>query len=168
MLDNYGQIIILAVLGLLLAWNIILQVSLFRLKKNQKIMFSGKSGKDLEKIILEIRGKINSLDGDVKDLYDITGKIHHLALKGVHKVGVVRFNPFRDIGGDQSFSVALLDADDSGVVFSSLYSRDGVRVYAKSILNRESGKYPLTQEEQEAIKIASLGKEKTEPKKIRF
>lgn len=154
--------LIIAILGafvfLLVFWNVIIQFSLLKIRNRQKILFSGKKGGDLEQTIIESKKKIESLDGDIQDLYDITGKIHNLSLKGVHKTSVVRFNPFRDFGGDQSFSVALLDADNNGVVISSLYSRDGVRVYAKAIKNGLSQKYPLTEEEKEAIKRANIKK----------
>jgi hypothetical protein len=72
----------------------------------------------------------------------------------VHKVGVVRFNPFKDLGGDQSFSIALLDGENNGVVVSSLHTREGNRVYAKPVELGKAVKHPLTEEEQEAIKKA--------------
>ncbi len=71
----------------------------------------------------------------------------------VQKVGIVRFNPFREIGGDQSFSIALLDGKDSGIVLTSLYSREGSRVYAKPVQEGVS-KYQLSEEEKEAIEKA--------------
>jgi len=73
--------------------------------------------------------------------------------KHVQKVGVVRFNPFKDIGGDQSFSIALLDEEDNGLVITSLYGREGNRVYAKPIEGGQS-KYQLSDEEKEAISRA--------------
>lgn len=51
----------------------------------------------------------------------------------VQKVGFIRFNPFSDTGGDNSFVIALLDRGDNGVVLSSLYLRDGMRMYAKRV-----------------------------------
>lgn len=71
----------------------------------------------------------------------------------VQKVGLVRFNPFKEIGSNQSFSLALLDGKENGVVITSLYTREGNRVYGKPI---ESGKslYLLSQEENEAIEKA--------------
>lgn len=150
---------------LILIWNIFLQINLGRIKKNQKILFKGARGKDLEKVILENQKIIKELKKDSGDLYKITGKVHDLASKGLHKTGLVRFNPFRDIGGDQSFSLALLDGDDNGVVISSLYSRDGVRVYSKSINNKQSIKYPLSEEEKQAIAIASINKKNQKNKR---
>ena len=71
----------------------------------------------------------------------------------VQKVALIRFNPFREVGGDQSFSVALLDGNNSGVVITSLYSREENRVYGKPVKNGES-EYLLSEEEKEAIERA--------------
>lgn len=74
--------------------------------------------------------------------------------RAVQHVGIVRFNPFGDTGGDQSFSVALLDGNGNGVVVSSLFSRSETRVFAKPVQQRQSP-YTLTREEQEAIDLAN-------------
>lgn len=80
------------------------------------------------------------------------------APSAIQKVGFKRFNPFEHTGGDQSFSLALLDHKDDGVIISSLYTRDGVRVYAKEI-KRGSSKHPLSDEEREVLEQAlSAGK----------
>jgi Protein of unknown function (DUF4446) len=68
-------------------------------------------------------------------------------------VGVVRFNPYHDTGGDHSFAVALLDAAGAGVVISGLYHRDRCRVYAKPV-NAWDSTYQLTDEERDAIERA--------------
>jgi hypothetical protein len=65
-------------------------------------------------------------------------------------VGVVRFNPYHDTGGDYSFAVALLDAQGGGVLITGLYHRDRCRVYAKPVQGWAST-YKLTDEEREAI-----------------
>jgi len=71
----------------------------------------------------------------------------------IQRVGVVRFNPFPDSGGDQSFAIALLDRIGNGLVISSLHSRSDTRVFAKQIANGRS-RHPLSDEEQNAIKAA--------------
>jgi len=68
----------------------------------------------------------------------------------IQKIGMIRFNPFSGVGGDQSFSVALLDANNNGVVITSLYVREGNRVYAKPVKKGES-KYELSTEEKKVI-----------------
>lgn len=78
----------------------------------------------------------------------------------VQKVGIVRFNPFREVGGDQSFSIAILDGTDSGVVITSLYARTDSRVYGKPLKNGKS-EYLLSEEEKKAIEKAKYGENKS-------
>ncbi len=68
----------------------------------------------------------------------------------VQKVKVIRFNAFTDTGSDLSYSVALLDENDNGVVLSSIYGREDNRTYAKPIENGKS-KYLLSDEEKQAL-----------------
>jgi hypothetical protein len=66
------------------------------------------------------------------------------------KISIVRFNPFGDTGGDQSFSLAVLDAHDSGYVLTSIHGRQGTRVYIKPVDYGKS-KYSLSDEERQAL-----------------
>jgi hypothetical protein len=72
----------------------------------------------------------------------------------VQKVGLVRYNPFDDTGGDQSFILALVDAHNSGVIVSSYHTRSGTRLYAKNVEKGKSLDHELTAEEQKALKSA--------------
>ena len=65
----------------------------------------------------------------------------------------MRFNPFADTGGDQSFAIALLDAEGNGVVLSSLHSRTDTRIFAKQVQGGRS-RHQLSDEEQDAIRRA--------------
>lgn len=76
--------------------------------------------------------------------------------KNLAKIGLIRFNPFKEIGGDQSFSLAILDADNNGFVVTSYYQREASRVYAKPVENGVS-KHQLSNEEKEAINKAING-----------
>lgn len=69
------------------------------------------------------------------------------------KIGFVRYNPFSGVGGDQSFSIALLNDHNNGVVLTSLFSREGNRVYAK-IIEKGVSPHVLSDEEKQAIKEA--------------
>lgn len=69
------------------------------------------------------------------------------------KLGFVRYNPFAGVGSDQSFSLAILDSNDSGFIVTSLFSREGNRVYAKAI-EKGNSSHQLSDEEKEAIKKA--------------
>jgi hypothetical protein len=124
------------------------------LKKKITLMLSGKDGADLETIILSHSQSIADLDKEIQQLFEISNKIHKLASESIHKVDIIRFNPFKDIGGDQSFAIALLNGKNSGLVMSSLHTREGTRIYAKPVAKGVSEKYTLTEEEKQAISAA--------------
>jgi hypothetical protein len=69
----------------------------------------------------------------------------------LQNIRIIRFNPFYQEGGNQSFVLALLDDNGDGVVITSLYTKEGNRIYGKPITNRKS-EYPLSKEEENAIK----------------
>lgn len=73
-----------------------------------------------------------------------------VAQKAVQKVGFLRFNPFQDTGGDNSFIIVMLDSENNGFIFSSLYMREGTRLYAKAV-ERGGVKQPLSDEEQRVL-----------------
>ena len=70
----------------------------------------------------------------------------------IQKVGLLRFNPFKDTGGDQSFILSLVDGNNSGVIISGLYSRSGTRWYAKRIKEGKGVEHELSSEEMQALK----------------
>lgn len=114
-----------------------------------KFLKKGKSPENLKEVLdclqsLEKKIKKNSeeLEGLKRE-----DKFH------VQKIGITRYNPFSGVGGDQSFSIALLDGNNNGVVITSLYARDGNRVYAKPLKEGES-EYQLSEEEKKAIEKA--------------
>ncbi len=92
-----------------------------------------------------------------EELFDeVFKKVESLEKKNVfniQKVGLVRFNPFSEIGGDHSFSLALLNGKDSGFVITGLHTRERTRLYIKPIKKLESS-YGLSEEEKKAIKEA--------------
>jgi len=91
-----------------------------------------------------------------KDFKKISAELENLKEKSkfsVQKVGVIRFNPFKNLGSNQSFSIALLDGNNDGVVITSFYSRDGNRVFGKPIKKGRS-QHVLSEEEEKAIERA--------------
>ena len=75
----------------------------------------------------------------------------------IQKVGLIRFNPFSELGGDHSFCLAILDDRDSGVVITGLHTRDRTRVYIKDIKNGQSS-LELSSEEKKALASAEKSK----------
>jgi hypothetical protein len=145
-----------------LVWSIIVHSKLSKLKRRNQEIFADSNIKNLEDILANQSKSIKSPDREIQELYNISNQINNLSFRGIHKIGMIRFNPFNDVGGDQSFSLALLNGKNNGVVISTLYSREGTRIYAKSVVAAASEKYPLTEEEKQAIKIALT----CDPKKV--
>ena len=146
--------------GLTVLWIVLLVMVVYLMLKikdlarKNEVLFEGKDGKSLEDLMLKNSADIKSMDTEIQELYNISNQIHNLSLTSIHKVAIIRFNPFGDIGGDQSFSVAFLDGKNTGVVISSLHTKEGTRVYSKPITKGEADKYPLTEEEKKVVKIA--------------
>ena len=114
--------------------------------------FFKKTNKEPENIE-EVLARLEELANNFEKLSEELDALKKKSKFSVQKVALIRFNPFREVGGDQSFSVALLDGNNSGVVITSLYSREENRVYGKPVKNGES-EYLLSQEEKEAIERA--------------
>lgn len=72
----------------------------------------------------------------------------------IQKVGVVRFNPFGDTGGAQSFAISLCDSLDTGVVITGLYSRGGIRWYVKEVNKGRGVEHELSEEEKKVLRTA--------------
>ena len=147
--------IILVMILILLGWNIFLQLRLEKTRKRIKIFFKGRKTKDLEEVFAEQIKKIKNNEKEIKNLFKWNDKLQEVSDVSIQKIGVIRFNPFKDTGGNQSFVIALLDSNNNGFVLSSLYTREGTRIYAKPLENAISS-YHLSKEEQEAIKKAIL------------
>jgi len=157
---NQEIVLIIAVMLFLIltVWNIYLTLNLRQLKRRSKELFEGSNARDLnardlEEIIYRQIKDSRKISEDIKELADKNKTTYDLALRSIHRVGVVRFNPFNEMGGNQSFAIALLNDSGDGVTISSLFGREGTRIYAKGIKNKES-EYKLSDEEKEAINKA--------------
>jgi hypothetical protein len=147
------ELLLLLILGIMLLWIGTIEFRLLRLTRTLRVLFSGRSGADLEQVLREYMERMDRTDETIKQFNQRAVAIEERTPFSVSHLGVVRFNPFADKGGDQSFAVAFLDGHHDGVVFTGLHSRSDVRVYAKPIVGGTST-YPLTEEESEAINRA--------------
>ncbi len=93
----------------------------------------GEEGADLEGVLGAHLDKVYTIGREVERLGTRTVALEAAGARAFQRVGLVRFNPFEDTGGNQSFALALLDREGNGLVLSSLHSRNGTRVYAKPI-----------------------------------
>ncbi len=106
--------------------------------------------KEALETLLKEEAKLNSrVEKHEKDIVELT----ELTKCYYQKVGLVKFNPFTDTGGNQSFTLALLDQKNFGIVITGFNGRDYTRIYIKALRHGESDQ-PLSKEELQAIKTA--------------
>lgn len=148
-----NSILFFLIVGVLI-WLIILSVIFIRLLLHYTRLTQGSNKRNLKQILENILNSLGENNTQIEQLIERCETIEKEAETHLQKVGVVRFNPFADAGGDQSFVVALLNEHKNGVVISSLHSRSGTRIYAKPIQNGRGTKYDLSKEELEALKQA--------------
>ena len=135
---------------------ILVIISLCKLKTLKRRVDSLTRGKDtesLEDIILSYLKRVESLEeGEEITRAALTAIKDNLKIT-YQKKGLVKYDAFREMSGALSYSLALLDKENNGVLISSMYSREGCYTYAKDIVNGES-KINLSEEEAEALKQA--------------
>lgn len=111
---------------------------------------------DLQSALEREVERVDGLTLQVQDARDRLPGVERRAAASIQHVGIVRYNPFADTGGQQSFAVAMLDSRGNGFVISSLHSRQATRVYLKQIAGSRS-EATLSDEESEAIRRALAG-----------
>lgn len=127
-----------------------LYMNLSYLKKRYRKMMAGADGANLERMLI---GHIDETKAVVEENARIKAENKQLAAllqKALTRVGVVRFRAFEDMGSDLSYAVALLDAENNGVILSSIFGREDSRSYVKPI-EAGTSTYTLTEEEEEAL-----------------
>lgn len=154
----YGSLALLAIFVLTIgAFVMVLFIRQRHVQRSLETFFSGKDAQDLESILREQLESTKALDTEIQELFEISNRLRELGLRSIHKTAVLRFNPFKEVGGNQSFSVALLDGKNSGVVLSSLHTREGTRIYSKPVVSGQPDGFPFTEEEKATIAQAISG-----------
>lgn len=147
---------IVIIFFLVLLWLGGLSYYLYFLATRYQRLIKGAKKEDLAKILDKA---VSDLIQNKSDIETISNKLEKLIVESkfyVQKVGLLRFNPFSDTGGDQSFVLSVLNGNDTGIVLTSLHSRGITRWYAKSVFEGKGVDYDLSAEENEAIKKAVL------------
>ena len=136
------------IIGILAVVVLALAAAVIDIRQKMKKLFGGETlGEDVQKDVIR---RIARFEAKLEEIEPRLGVVEAISKISVQKVGFARFNPFKDTGGDQSFIAVFLDRSNNGMVISSLYMRDGMRVYGKNI-ERGTSKYPLSEEEQKVV-----------------
>ncbi len=137
-------------------WVFILTFFLWRLLDHYNKLTKGVSQKSMKDVLEKLLKDSDSSKKDIEMLKAYCDKIEKEGKFHIQKVGLVRFNPFKDTGGDQSFILSLVNANDTGVIISGLYSRSGTRWYAKKVAEGKGTEHELSDEEKSALKAAKI------------
>ena len=130
-----------------------INIKLAKMNKRYQTMMKGMDGVNVEQMLLAHIDEVKQAVKKVDHLSNECEKLDVISKKCIQKFGVVRFNAFENMGSDLSFSIALLDHQNNGVVISSIYSRSESHTYAKPIVSGASS-YFLTEEEKQALNQA--------------
>ena len=142
------MILIVAVVAIFISGAACVQV--WRMSSRLNQVLGDSNGDRLEKQLREYHAKNKEIQVQFKEMTSEHHKLSSIAALSLQKISMVRFNPFGDVGGDQSFSLAMLDGHDSGLILTSIHGRGGTRVYAKPI-DLGNSKYSLSAEEKKAL-----------------
>jgi hypothetical protein len=146
--------VILALILSLFLWLAAITFFFWKLKDHYTFLTKGVDRKTLpailETVLRETNGAKKAL-AELRKQYDILEKDSRFHIQ---KIGLLRFNPFKDTGGDQSFILTLVDANDTGVIISGLYSRSGTRWYAKKVVKGRGAEHELSDDEKKALRLA--------------
>ena len=123
----------------------------FRTKYNK--MMVGAGDISIEQLLEKCIDKVSEIEIKNKGIENEINKIERNLIECYQKIGVIRYNAFDNVGSDLSFSIAILDNNDNGLVLSGIYSRDSSSTYAKPVLGGKS-KYSLSAEEIQALEVA--------------
>ena len=130
---------------------------MYKTKKNEKtyVNFMKKigNGTNLDDMLKKYIADLNLVKQDNEQIKAYYTKLDNDINNSIQKLGLVRYNAFKDVGSNLSFTLALLDRANNGVVLNGLYGSTSSNIYAKPVKNGQS-KYPLSDEEIEAISIA--------------
>ena len=141
-------------------------VRLRRLRADQRVLLGAGESEDLVEHAARLEQEFRSLHayvGDVAARLDGRLGIAEDRLdQGIAFRGLVRFDAYNEMSGQQSVAIALLDAEQSGIVMSSIHHRDQARLYVKHVV-RGDPEYPLSPEEIEAVRVALAGEPPPEP-----
>lgn len=149
--------VVIGMAGVIVIMLILLIITMAKnsnLRKKYTIFMDGENGKNLEKAILDKFAAIDTLEENVEDIYRQIKGINSQLITAYQKIGLVKYDAFKEIGGKLSFVLVLLTAENNGFILNSMHStKEGCYTYAKEVVNGEAFVI-LSEEEQQALEEA--------------
>lgn len=143
-----------AVAGFLAAWLGVLTYFIWQQGKFLTSLFPKSGERDIRKKFEEVLKYVEEFKVDLGQLKNKLDEVEKNGQIHIQRVGLKRYNPYDDTGGDQSFTVALLNNKGTGFVITSLHARSQTRVFAKLVVEGKSGEYQFSKEEEQVVKEA--------------
>jgi hypothetical protein len=133
--------------------NVILLLAIILLWKRVGLFFKNRKTKNMEELMKNLMEETRQLEKKSQDFSKAIKNLEKLSKNNLIKTSLIRFNALGGLGGNQSFVLAVLDLENNGFIISSFYTREGNRVYAKSISNGKP-EFSLSEEENDALQSA--------------
>ena len=153
---SHATVLLLTSMLLILILLILVVYTMVRLssmRARYREMMRGSQSDDLEGMLLQHISAVEKVAATNARILEENELIRQFLRKTLVRTAMVRFRAFEDMGGDLSYAVAMLDADNNGVIFSSIFARADSRSYIKPIKGGSS-EYPLTDEEKGVLREA--------------
>lgn len=132
-------------------WLICLSWVIFKMRSHY-LRLTTRTGKQrIDEILEEFLKTDKNITYHFNQLRQQVDKLTKESEVHLQKIGLVRFNPFERVAGEQSFVLALLDKKNSGILVNFIYTKDGLRTYIKRVIEGKGDKYDLSEEEKRAI-----------------
>lgn len=153
--DAFLLILLIAVVILIVLY-IVNTIKLSKIRESYS-QFMKKLGNNtnIEDDLRRFISKVEQVEQENKEIQEYANNLNSNMKGCLQKIGIVRYSAFSDVGSDLSFTLAMLDAKDNGVILNGIYSADSSNIYAKPI-NNGTSTYALSQEEKEALEKAKL------------
>ena len=148
----------IGLMGVLAVWLMVLTFVFWRIWSHYRRLVKGVSTGNLQVVLEKVLERLELNAANFNGLRKELEKMRLDNFDHLQKVGFMRFNPYPETGGNQSFSLAFLDGKDNGVVISSLHSRESTRLYAKKIMAGKPKDYDLSAEERQVLRQINKGK----------
>ena len=154
-MNQFSDIVPILIVGVVL-WLGGLTVVFYRLLSHYRRIAARKKDGDLVSVIDVVLKREEEHGRKLANVVSELARLDKNAEKSIQKVGIIRFNPFNETGGDQSFCLCFLDRNNTGLIITGLHTRETTRVYVKPVIGSRS-KYELSKEERKAL-VQALNK----------
>ena len=135
-------------------------------KRYETFMKKMGNGKDIQEDLENYMYRVDKVERQNAEILSFCSELEENVSGCIQKVGIVRYNAFKDTGSDLSFALAMLDENDTGVVLNGIYSREMSNIYAKPVEKGKSS-YTVSEEEQQAIDRAIQSKDVYQVKDVK-